>query len=107
MDNDFEEHSSLESILDYVQTFWRWLWLLILVALVSGAVAYYLTDQQPRVYESSSKAIVNVVSRSDYYDAYTAAYTSQLLAETYAQTMITESLLQTVAEKLATLSPVL
>jgi len=100
MDNDFEEHSSLESILDYVQTFWRWLWLLILVALVSGAVAYYLTDQQPRVYESSSKAIVNVVSRSDYYDAYTAAYTSQLLAETYAQTMITESLLQTVAEKL-------
>lgn len=100
MDNDFEEHSSLESILDYAQTLWRWLWVLILVAVAAGAGAYYLTDQQPRVYQSSSRAIVNVVSRSDYYDSYTATYTSQRLAETYAQTMITESLLQTVAEKL-------
>jgi non-specific protein-tyrosine kinase len=101
MDNDFEERSSLESILDYTQTLWRWLWVLLLVAILAGAVAYYITDQQPRVYQSSSRAIVNVVSRSDYYDSYTATYTSQRLAETYAQTMITESLMQSVAEKLA------
>ncbi len=100
MENDFEERSSLESILDYVQILWRWLWLLLLVAIAAGAVAYYLTDQQPRVYEASAKAIVNVVSRTDYYDSYTATYTSQRLAETYAQTMVTETLLQTVAEKL-------
>lgn len=100
MENDFEERSSLESILDYVQIMWRWLWLLLLVAIAAGAVAYYLTDQQPRVYEASTKAIVNVVSRTDYYDSYTATYTSQRLAETYAQTMVTESLLQSVAEKL-------
>jgi len=100
MENDIEERSSLESILDYVQILWRWLWLLLLVAIAAGAVAYYLTDQQPRVYEASAKAIVNVVSRTDYYDSYTATYTSQRLAETYAQTMVTETLLQTVAEKL-------
>jgi succinoglycan biosynthesis transport protein ExoP len=100
MDNDFEERSSLESILDYTQTLWRWLWLLLLVALATGAVAYYITNQQPRVYQSSSRAIVNVVSRSDYYDSYTASYTSQRLAETYAQTMVTEPLLQAVSEKL-------
>jgi capsular polysaccharide biosynthesis protein len=100
MDNDFEERSSLESILDYTQTLWRWLWLLLLVAMATGAVAYYITNQQPRVYQSSSRAIVNVVSRSDYYDSYTATYTSQRLAETYAQTMVTEPLLQAVSEKL-------
>lgn len=100
MDNELEERSSLESILDYVQTMWRWLWLLLLVAVAAGAIAYYLTDQQPRVFESETKAIVNVVSRTDYYDSYTATYTSQRLAETYAQTMITEALLQSVAEKL-------
>ena len=100
MENDIEERSSLESILDYVQILWRWLWLLLLVAIAAGAVAYYLTDQQPRVYEASAKAIVNVVSRTDYYDSYTATYTSQRLAETYAQTLVTEALLQSVAEKL-------
>jgi len=100
MDNDFEERSSLESLLDYSQTLWRWLWLLLLVAILAGAVAYFISDQQPRVYQSSSQAIVNVVSRSDYYDPYTANYSSQRLAETYAQTMVTESLLQAVSEKL-------
>ena len=100
MDNDFEERSSLESALDYVQMLWRWSWLLLLVAIAAGAVAYYFTNQQPRVYQASSRGIVNVVSRNDYYDSYNASYTSQRLAETYAQTMITESLLETVAVKL-------
>lgn len=100
IENDFEERSSLESILDYAHTLWHWFWLLILVALAAGAVAYYFTNQQPRVYQSVSRAIVNVVSRSDYYDSYTATYTSQRLAETYAQTMITETLLQTVSDSL-------
>lgn len=99
MDNDFEERSSLESILDYGQTLWPWTWLLLLVAIAAGAAAYYLTDLQPRVYESSTKAMVNVVSGSNY-DAYTASSGAQRLAATYAQTIITDTLLESVAEKL-------
>lgn len=89
---DFEERSSLDSIIDYAQTLWRWLWLLLLVAIAAGAIAYYFTDRQPRVYEASTKAMVNVVSGSNTNDAYTAIYTGPKLADTYAQTMITEAL---------------
>ena len=100
MENEFEERSSLESVLDYAQTLWRWLWLLLLVAIATGAVAYYLTNQQPRVYQASTRAVVNVVTGSDYYDVYSASYGAQRLAETYAQTMITPSLLDTVSQRL-------
>lgn len=100
MENEFEERSSLESILDYAQTLWRWAWLLLLVAIAAGAVAYYLTDQQPRVYQASTRAVVNVVTGSDYYDAYSASYGAQRLAETYAQTMITPELLRSVSDRL-------
>lgn len=100
MENDFEEHSSLESILDYAQTLWRWTWLLLLVAIAAGTVAYYLTNQKPRVYQSSTRAVVNVVTGSDFYDVYSASYGAQRLAETYAQTMITPDLLQAVSEQL-------
>ena len=37
MDNELEERSSLESILDYAQTLWRWAWLLLIVAIAAGA----------------------------------------------------------------------
>lgn len=100
MENELEERSSLESILDYAQTLWRWAWLLLLVAIASGAVAYYLTNQKPRVFEANTRAVVNVVTGSDYYDAYSASYGAQRLAETYAQTMITPELLQSVSERL-------
>lgn len=100
MENELEERSSLESILDYAQTLWRWAWLLLLVAIAAGAVAYYLTNQKPRVYEASTRAVVNVVTGSDYYDAYSASYGAQRLAETYAQTMITPELLKSVSERL-------
>ncbi len=99
MENEFEERSSLESILDYAQTLWRWAWLLLLVAIAAGAVAYYLTDQQPRVYQASTRAVVNVVTGSDYY-TYSASYGAQRLAETYAQTMITPELLRSVSDRL-------
>ena len=100
MENELEERSILESILDYAQTLWRWAWLLLLVAIASGAVAYYLTNQKPRVFEANTRAVVNVVTGSDYYDAYSASYGAQRLAETYAQTMITPELLQSVSERL-------
>lgn len=100
MENELEERSSLESILDYGQTLWRWAWLLILVAIAAGAVAYYLTNQQPRVYQASTRAVVNVVTGADYYDVYSASYGAQRLAETYAKTMITPDLLAKVSERL-------
>lgn len=100
MDNNFEERSSLENLIDYAQILWRWAWLLLLVALIAAAGAYYISNQQPRVYQSSTRAVVNVATGSEYYDAYAAAYGAQRLATTYAQTMITPSLIETVSERL-------
>ena len=98
MENELEERSSLESILDYAQTLWRWAWLLLLAGLAAGAVTYYITNQQPRTYQSSTRVMVNAGSSTIYENYYTSYY-SQTLAETYAQTMATKSMLATVEER--------
>lgn len=102
MDNDFEERDSLENLLDYLEILWHWMWLILLVAIIAGAAVYFLTFQQPRVYQSSTRATVNVLSNSQSYDAYTGTIAAQRLAETYSQTMITDALLQSVEERLGT-----
>jgi capsular exopolysaccharide synthesis family protein len=98
MENELEERSSLESILDYAQTLWRWAWLLLLAGLAAGAVTFYITNQQPRTYQSSTRVMVNAGSSTIYENYYTSYY-SQTLAETYAQTMATKSMLATVEER--------
>ncbi len=99
MENELEERSSLDSILDYAQTLWRWVWLLLLAGLAAGAVTYYITNQQPRTYQSSTRVMVNA-GTSTIYENYYTSYYSQTLAETYAQTMATQSILATVEERL-------
>ncbi len=57
MDTDVDEQSSLGSILEYVQILWHWAWLLVLAAVIAGGVSYYLTNQQPRMYQVTTLAL--------------------------------------------------
>ena len=99
MDNELEERSSLESIMEYVQLIWHWAWLLVLAALIAGGVAYYLTNQQPRMYQASTLVMVSGASGASV-DSYTSLYLGQQLATTYSQTMLTGPVMQAVSEKL-------
>lgn len=97
MDNELEGRSSLENIIEYGQLFLHWSWLLILAAMIAGGVAYYLTNRQQRVYESTTLVMVNGATGASY-DSTLAIYSGKQLATTYARTMATQPVLDEVAK---------
>ncbi len=99
MENELEERSSLESILEYGQLLWHWAWLLALAALLTGAATYYVASRQPPVYASRTKVVV-IAGSSSIYDTNASTYYSQSLAEVYSQTMTSTSILDKVSERL-------
>lgn len=99
MDNNIEERSGFESLMDYVQLFWHWAWLLLLVGVLSGLAGYYFSNQQTRIYQSSTLAMVSGASGSSV-DSYSSILTGQQLAATYINTMVTGPILDQVSEKL-------
>ena len=99
MENDFEERSSLDSIMEYLQILWHWAWLLILAAGIAGGVAYYLTNQQTRMYQSTTLVQVNGATSSSSIDTYNSLYYGQQLTTTYSNTMLTGPVMEAVSEK--------
>lgn len=99
MNDELEERSSLESILEYAQILWHWAWLLVLAAVIAGASAFYITNLQPRVYQSEALVMVNGASGLQY-DSSSSLYLGAQLATTYSRTMTTKPILETVSERL-------
>jgi non-specific protein-tyrosine kinase len=98
LDTETEERSSLESVLEYAQILWHWAWLLILAAVLAGGVAYYITNQQQRVYQATTLVQVNAASGASI-DTYTSLYLGQQLATTYTSTMLTRPVMDAVSER--------
>lgn len=44
---------------DYVETVRRWMWLIVLVAVIVPVVAYWRAARQPAVYEASAQVLIN------------------------------------------------
>jgi capsular exopolysaccharide synthesis family protein len=99
MENELEERSSLESILEYARIILRWAWLIVLVALVAGFISYFLANQQPRVYQSKTLVMVSGGS-SSAVDSYTTSYLGIQLASTYVRTMLTQPTIDAVSNEL-------
>jgi non-specific protein-tyrosine kinase len=99
MENDLEERSSLDSIMEYLQILWHWAWLLLLAAGIAGGVAYYLTNQQTRMYQSTTLVQVNGATTSSSIDTSTSLYYGQQLTATYSNTMLTGPVMAAVSTK--------
>jgi len=78
--------------------FKRWIWLLVLGALIAGSVGYYLSDQETPMYRTSTRFVVLRAASTSYYDYY-AYIDYQQLISTYAQLLSTESLLTEVSQQ--------
>lgn len=89
--------NSNNTILEYVKILLKWSWLLIIVSIVAGAGAYYYSNLSPRVYQSSTRLVVNMPSGVSDLDPSTQSVN---LSATYAKTMITQSLLNTTSQRL-------
>jgi non-specific protein-tyrosine kinase len=99
MENELEERSSLESILEYARIILRWAWLILLVALIAGFISYFLANQQPRVYQAKTLVMVSGGS-SSAVDSYTSSYLGIQLASTFTRTMLTQPVIDAVSSEL-------
>ena len=89
----------------YFSIFSKWLWLILLSTAIAAAASYYVTSQQPKVYQSSAKLLVGQSIQSPAPNS-GDIYTSQQLALTYIQIAKTSPVLQATIDALGlTMSP--
>lgn len=78
--------------------FKRWIWLLVLGALIAGGVGYYLSNRETPMYRTSTRFAVLRAASTSNYDYY-AYIDYQQLISTYTQLLSAESLLNEVSQK--------
>ena len=83
----------------YVFLIWHWLWLVLLVGILSAVVAYTVSRQMPPVYESVTKLLVMEAPASKNTD-YNSVLASQSLTKTYSDMMVTETIIKDVIKRL-------
>ena len=74
----------------------RWLWLLILVAVLGGVTGYIVSRLQTPIYQSSTTLLINEAPGSKSAIDYNSLLTSQRLASTYVQLLTERSVLEKV-----------
>ncbi len=87
-----------EELKRYLAILFHWAWLLILSAILAGGVAYYISIRTTPVYAAISTVLVNEAPITKVTD-YNAILASEQLAQTYAQMMTKDSILQAVRER--------
>ena len=99
MDNHLEERSTSELFSQYATLLLQWSWLLILLAVLAGGTAYYLSKRQTPIYQSSALVMLNGAPGYQS-DPYSNSLVGQQLGATYAKVMTTQPVLNSVAKKL-------
>ena len=77
----------------------RWLWLIVVCALLGATSAFVISSQMPPVYIASASLLVRQGS-SDRMSEYTAILSSELLASTYSQMLGGWPVLEAAIERL-------
>ena len=75
----------------------RWLWLVILGAVIGAGLGYYTSNRQTPIYQATTRFVV-LRSAQTTYDYYNYIEGQQLVS-TYAQLLTTEKLLLEAYEK--------
>ena len=83
----------------YISLLWRWTWLILLVAILTGVATYIAQQQIDPVYQASSSLMVNEAPGTKTTD-YVALLTSQRLTKTYAEMLVKKPVLNDVIQRL-------
>ena len=85
----------------YGQLARKWLWLVILCAVVAGGVAYIVSKKSTPIYQASTKLLINqAASASQLSPGYQDILTSQQLARTYANLLADGPVVEGMAQRL-------
>ncbi len=98
--NDFVETPSFsDDLRRYAGLLWHWAWLIILSVVLAAGAAFLVSQQMTPIYQASATMLINQAPSSQSSE-YAALLTSQRLAETYAQMLTTQPILDGVVESL-------
>ena len=92
-----ETHAFSDDLRRYIGLLRHWTWLLLLAAVLAGGIAYFLTKRMTPIYQASTTMLINEAPSTRSAD-YTSIMTSERLAQTYAQLITTQPVLEEVAE---------
>jgi capsular exopolysaccharide synthesis family protein len=87
-------------IRQYLLLLRKWAWLLIIGGVLGGTVSYVFSKLQPDLYQTSTKIMVSAAQDQGSQSNYYSAYNDIQLAQSYAQIINTESIMQTLSKKL-------
>ena len=83
----------------YLKSVLRWWWLLILSTGIAASASYYVSSQQPRIYQTTATLLVGQVTQKANPNSQDF-YTVERLAESYAQMATRQPVLQAVVDSL-------
>ena len=85
-------------IRQYLLLLRKWAWLLILGGVLGGTVSYIYSKLQPDLYQTSTKIMVSAAQDQGNQYYYTA-YNDIQLAQSYAQIINTEPMMQALEQQ--------
>ncbi len=84
----------------YVALLRKWLWLIVLCAVLAGASAYVVSRNSQKIYQASATLMVNQAANPSGTTAYADILTSERLARTYASLLTSRPVLEETANRL-------
>lgn len=84
----------------YVALLRKWLWLVILLAVVAGATSFVISRRSARIYQASATLMVNQAANPTSTTGYQDILTSERLARTYASLLVSRPVLDETAQRL-------
>ncbi len=87
-------------IRQYAALIRKWSWLIILLILVAGVAAYLVSKGSTPVYQASATLMVNQAANPTIVTGYSDILTSERLARTYANLLVSRPVLDETAQRL-------
>ena len=84
----------------YVALLRKWLWLVILLAVIAAAASFVISRRSTRVYQASVTLMVNQATNPAATAGYSDILTSERLARTYASLLVSRPVLDETAQRL-------
>jgi capsular exopolysaccharide synthesis family protein len=85
---------------EYARLLRKWLWLIVLCAVIAGGIVYFVSRRSTPIYEASATLMVNQASSPTAVTAYADILTSERLARTYASLLTSRPVIEATAARL-------
>lgn len=82
----------------YLFLFWQWAWLIVIIAVLAGLAAFFLSQRITPTYQASATGLIEVPSGT--MGESTALFTSERLGLTYSQIMTNTSVMEETISRL-------